>query len=76
MPVKRYRDVADVPPAIIGADDMTPTEGLRLACQLSVTALRLAGHTAGGSGVQRSSSVAAAERSDASGSPCDRSTRG
>ena len=45
MPVKRYRDVADVPPAILGDDDMTATDGLRLACQLSVTALRLAGRS-------------------------------
>lgn len=46
MPVIRYRDVSQLPPAILGEAEMTPTEGLRMACDLSSAALRLAGSTA------------------------------
>ena len=62
MTVKRYRDVADMPPAILGDEDMTAAEGLRLACELSVTAQRLAGSTAPGSGVRLHPSLGAGTR--------------
>ncbi|CAN5857768.1 hypothetical protein BH23ACT10_BH23ACT10_36080 [soil metagenome] len=52
MPVVRYRDVANMPSALIGDDDMTPAEGLRLACELSETAIRLAGPAARSCGVR------------------------
>jgi hypothetical protein len=41
MPVARYRGVEDMPSAFQGGAAMTPAEGLRLACELSDTALRL-----------------------------------
>lgn len=53
MPVIRYRSVADMPSALIGDDDMTPAEGLRLACELSQTAQRLAGTRNTPNGVRR-----------------------
>lgn len=68
MPVKRYRDVADVPPAILGDENMTATDGLRLACQLSVTALRLAGRTDRLRGVHRHRSLSSVTRTGSSGS--------
>ena len=63
MPVKRYRDVADMPPAILGDETMTAAEGLRLACELSVTAQRLSGQTARKSGVHRHPSLSPRARS-------------
>ncbi|MBW3604878.1 MAG: hypothetical protein KY460_08205 [Actinobacteria bacterium] len=53
MPVVRYRGVEDMPSALQGDDGMTPAEGLRLACELSDTALRLAGHQPAQRGVRR-----------------------
>lgn len=43
MPVIRYRDVSGMPSALIGEADIAPADGLRLACELSSTASRLAG---------------------------------
>lgn len=55
MPVMRYRSVADMPSALRSDNDdndMTPAEGLRLACELSETAIRLAGPQSTPSGVR------------------------
>ena len=69
MPVVRYRSVADMPSALIGDDDMTPAEGLRLACELSETALRLAGTPDTPSGVQRHPALADADPDRPTSSP-------
>lgn len=52
MPVVRYRSVSEMPSALSGDHEMTSAEGLRLACELSETAIRLAGSEPTPSGVR------------------------
>ena len=66
MPIKRYRDVADMTPAMLGDEHMTATEGLRLACELSVTAQRLAGPAVRKRGVHPHPSLSATDQREGS----------
>lgn len=59
MPLRRYRDIADVPSNVVVADG--PAAALRLACELSTVALRLAGDRPP-PGLYKHRSVPAAQR--------------